>query len=137
MEHQFFGKFVLRGDMLCVTGLHIGGTTTGVEIGGIENPVIKDPRNDEPYIPGSSLKGKLRSLLEWSKDLIGEHPKHKSDGRKSYAAYACETELKQRRDEFPDKERWDAAYALARLFGPASDDPTVRATAGPSRLIVR
>ncbi len=132
MEHQFLGKFVLSGELLCKTGLHIGGTTTGVEIGGLDNPVIKDPLSEQPYIPGSSLKGKLRSLLEWSTDLIDMHPKHNS-----YAAYACEKELKQSRDAFPDKARWDAAYAIARLFGPASDDTDVRATAGPSRLTVR
>lgn len=47
-----------------VTGLHIGIGSDRPEIGGIDNPVIKDPITNLPYIPGSSLKGKLRSLLE-------------------------------------------------------------------------
>jgi CRISPR-associated protein Csm3 len=48
-----------------LTGLHIGGSKDNVEIGGIDNPVIKiSTRNNQPYIPGSTLKGKLRGLLE-------------------------------------------------------------------------
>ena len=63
MDLQFEGKYILRGQIVCVTGLHIGGSTTGIEIGGIENPVIKDPLTEYPYIPGSSLKGKLRNPI--------------------------------------------------------------------------
>ncbi len=48
-----------------ITGLHIGGSGDNVEIGGIDNPVIKiATRDNQPYIPGSSLKGKMRCLLE-------------------------------------------------------------------------
>lgn len=48
-----------------VTGLHVGGNSENVEIGGIDNPVIKiATKNNQPYIPGSSLKGKMRCLLE-------------------------------------------------------------------------
>ena len=48
-----------------ITGLHIGGNSDNVEIGGIDNPVIKIATKDnQPYIPGSSLKGKMRCLLE-------------------------------------------------------------------------
>ena len=47
------------------TGLHIGGSNDEIKIGGIDNPVIKNPLTNEPYIPGSSLKGKIRSLIEW------------------------------------------------------------------------
>lgn len=55
---------VLTGKIVVETGLHIGASTKGVGIGEIDNPVIKDPRTGYPYIPGSSLKGKIRSLLE-------------------------------------------------------------------------
>jgi CRISPR-associated protein Csm3 len=45
--------------------LHIGGSSESVEIGGIDNPVIKIATKDsQPYIPGSSIKGKMRCLLE-------------------------------------------------------------------------
>ncbi len=47
-----------------VTGLHIGGTATGIAVGGVDNPILRDPLTNRPYVPGSSLKGKLRSLLE-------------------------------------------------------------------------
>lgn len=60
---HFKGKLVVQADVVAVTGLHIGGGSERFEIGGIDNPVIKDARG-VPYIPGSSLKGKLRSLLE-------------------------------------------------------------------------
>ena len=53
--------------VICLrSGLHIGASKDTVEIGGLDQPVIKDPVTNAPYIPGSSLKGKLRSLLETS-----------------------------------------------------------------------
>ena len=56
---------VFEGKLVCVTGLHIGGGDNGMHIGGTDNPVIKKVGAvSEPYIPGSSLKGKIRSLLE-------------------------------------------------------------------------
>ncbi len=55
----------LTGVIRCVTGLHIGAGKESVEIGGMDLPVILDPVTEEPIIPGSSLKGKVRSLLEW------------------------------------------------------------------------
>lgn len=48
------------------SGLHIGAGKDSVEIGGMDQPIIKDPVTLAPYIPGSSLKGKLRSMLETS-----------------------------------------------------------------------
>lgn len=64
--YRFAGKYIIKADLRCITGLHIGGTDEGFEIGGMDNPVIKDPITGYPYIPGSSLKGKMRSLLEWA-----------------------------------------------------------------------
>ncbi len=58
------GRVFLRADIELLTGLHIGGAAAGLEIGGLDKPVIRNPRTNEPYIPGSSLKGKLRSLME-------------------------------------------------------------------------
>ena len=58
-------KIKIQTSITLVTGLHIGGSSDNVEIGGIDNPVIKlATRGNEPYIPGSSLKGKMRCLLE-------------------------------------------------------------------------
>ena len=56
----------IKGKIRVLTGLHIGAASDTVEIGGLDNPIIKDPlpESQAPYIPGSSLKGKLRSLIE-------------------------------------------------------------------------
>lgn len=64
MNREFYGKIIISGEIEAVTGLHIGSQREVSEIGGIDNPVIKDPHTGLPYIPGSSLKGRLRSLFE-------------------------------------------------------------------------
>jgi len=64
-ELKLIGKLILEGDLYCETGLHIGAGKGSLEIGGADNPVIKDAFG-RPYVPGSSLRGKLRSLLEQS-----------------------------------------------------------------------
>lgn len=56
------------------TGLHIGAGDTEMHIGGIDNPVIKNPITNLPYIPGSSIKGKMRSLLEWRSGAVKSEP---------------------------------------------------------------
>src|ERR1700693_3315965 len=62
-ELKLIGKLILEGEMLCETGLHVGAGKGSLEIGGSDNPVVKDALG-RPYIPGSSLRGKIRSLLE-------------------------------------------------------------------------
>jgi len=58
-------KIIVTTSMEVITGIHIGGSKETVEIGGIDNPVIRAfVKDNQPYIPGSSLKGKIRSLLE-------------------------------------------------------------------------
>ncbi len=61
----------MTGILELMTGLHIGSGNTEMHIGGTDNPVIKHPKTQEPYIPGSSLKGKIRSLLEWRLGVVG------------------------------------------------------------------
>ncbi len=62
---QLIKKIKIETTITVVTGLHIGGNGDNVEIGGIDTPVIKlASKDDVPYIPGSSLKGKIRCLLE-------------------------------------------------------------------------
>ena len=61
----------LKGQIKLLSGLHIGGGDDTMKIGGIDNGVIKDINTNKPYIPGSSLKGKMRSLLEWNYRLVG------------------------------------------------------------------
>lgn len=91
------------GTIRCLTGLSIGGSSSTLDIGGIDREVIKNPITKEPYIPGSSLKGKMRSELEnkygtmkWidkkdegSKDRMHEN---KKNGKKDKILVPCESE---------------------------------------------
>lgn len=61
---RLVGYKEIRGIIHCKTGLRIGGSNDNLEIGGIDSPIIRHPITDLPYIPGSSLKGKMRTLLE-------------------------------------------------------------------------
>lgn len=62
---QLIQRIQIKGRIELLSGLHIGMGKDAIEIGGIDSPVVKHPHSGMPYIPGSSLKGKLRSLLEW------------------------------------------------------------------------
>src|SRR6476660_472539 len=64
-ELKLIGKLILEGELHCETGLHVGAGKGSLEIGGSDNPVVKDAFG-RPYVPGSSLRGKIRSLLEQS-----------------------------------------------------------------------
>jgi CRISPR-associated protein Csm3 len=57
-------KILIKGKIHALTGLHIGATNAGMSIGGVDAAVVRNPLTRRPYIPGSSLKGKMRSLLE-------------------------------------------------------------------------
>ncbi len=63
-----------EGKIVCLTGLCIGGTNNDINIGGLDKEVIKNPVTNEPYIPGSSLKGKMRSQLEKKIGKIDRNP---------------------------------------------------------------
>jgi len=63
---------VIQGTIEIKTGLHIGSGDIEMHIGGTDNPVVKHPHTNEPYIPGSSLKGKIRSLLELKYGICGD-----------------------------------------------------------------
>ena len=56
-------KIQITGTLVVETGMHIGGSTANAAIGAVDSPVIKDARNNTPIIPGSSIKGKMRTLL--------------------------------------------------------------------------
>jgi CRISPR-associated protein Csm3 len=63
MSINFVANVIITGRLRCLTGLHIGATERGGELGLTDNPVIRDPAGEYPYVPGSSLRGRLRSLL--------------------------------------------------------------------------
>lgn len=58
-----YAKIQITGILEVVTGMHIGGSSAFAAIGAVDSPVIKDSRENLPMIPGSSLKGKMRTLL--------------------------------------------------------------------------
>ena len=114
--YMFLGKVMIKGRMEVVTGLHIGASRETVKIGGIDSPVVRDPVTNLPYIPGSSLKGKMRSLMEKAlgKEFreISKHP--------PIQIHVC----------------GDEHCEVCRLFG--SSVPTKQGQKHiPSRLIVR
>lgn len=106
------GKIVLK------SGLHIGAGDTEMRIGGTDNQVVKDPLTGQPYIPGSSLKGKIRSLLEWRYGLASVANGHPY----SFKQY------KEGKHKHGDD--------LLRLFGGAPDKEVDELVAqiGPTRL---
>lgn len=61
---NLLGRVIITGKIKAVTGLHIGGSPAALEIGAVDLPVVRNSTNGQPYIPGSSLKGKMRSLSE-------------------------------------------------------------------------
>ena len=58
-----YGKIIIASKLKVLTGLHIGGSSTFSAIGAVDSPVIRDPLTNKPIVPGSSLKGKMRTLL--------------------------------------------------------------------------
>jgi len=109
----------LRSDLQILTGLHIGAGDLEMRIGGVDNSVIRNPRSNEPYIPGSSLKGKIRSLLEWRSGRVQQGPLNFRD----LQAVAGQ----------PQEQ---AVEAILRLFGVAGDvdDEALIMRIGPTRL---
>lgn len=97
----------IRGHISVITGLRIGASQDTMEISGLDNPIIRNPANDEPYIPGSSLKGKMRSLTEW---FLGELP------------------------EGGDPIRTNPKSRTARVFGISASKERDN---GPTRILVR
>lgn len=74
MTMQLNGIIQIHATLELVTGLHIGSGDAEMHIGGTDSPVIKHPHTQHPYIPGSSIKGKMRSLLEWRSGAVREKP---------------------------------------------------------------
>lgn len=101
---------VIKGKIITLTGLHIGAGNEEIKIGGIDNPVIRHPLTNEPFIPGSSLKGKMRSLLELALGKI--------DVKKSKIHEQCD----------------DEKCPICRIFGVGAKEGS---KTGPTRILVR
>ena len=61
---KLVSKKKITGVIKVLSGIHIGGSKENAEIGGLDSPVVRRKDNNQPYIPGSSIKGKMRCLLE-------------------------------------------------------------------------
>lgn len=61
---KLYKKIIRKGTLTLLTGLHIGDSKENTDIGGVDSPVVRRKDNNQPYIPGSSIKGKMRSLLD-------------------------------------------------------------------------
>lgn len=126
---KLMAKLFIDGKIKTLTGLHIGGSKTDVAIGDIDNSVIKTSEG-VPYIPGSSLKGKIRSLLE------------KKDREEIIARQALNVEKSENKKEEKDGKDnpllcqcGQSRCKICVIFGSAADKRSKEA--GPTRLIVR
>lgn len=75
---QLTGITTIQATLELVSGLRIGAGDSEMRIGGVDNTVIRHPHTQAPYIPGSSLKGKMRSLLEWRSGAVQQTPLDKA-----------------------------------------------------------
>lgn len=103
----------IKGTIECVTGLSIKGYNSDLNIGGADSEVIKNPLTGEPYIPGSSIKGKMRSQLEKKYGMKDRNDKPVSDKPCGCGKITCKT---------------------CKVFG-AHMNPS--AASAPTRIIVR
>lgn len=108
---MFKENFIIKGELVCETGLHIGGSNDNIDIGGTDNVIIRDVVSDLPFIPGSSLKGKLRSLFELNDKESAQSVKDNGGGPAT-----------------------DGNSKAAKIFGVSADNGGVEF---PTRLIVR
>lgn len=91
-EVILFGKIFINGDIATRTGLHIGAERGDFAIGGVDNPIIRDPLTNYPFIPGSTLRGKMRSLAEKitgapQNNLISHIRIHIAENEEQYQQY--------------------------------------------------
>lgn len=127
MDRNILGKIQITGKIRCLTGLHIGASKENIEIGAIDSPVVRDPVTREPYIPGSSIKGKMRSLLE--KALSAELRIFGTTNRRNIGTRSNEVWI-----HVCDTAENALNCAICRLFGSTGQDGGKNF---PSRLIVR
>ncbi|HOU45068.1 MAG TPA: type III-A CRISPR-associated RAMP protein Csm3 [Anaerolineaceae bacterium] len=120
------GRVFIRFDIKAVTGLHIGGSDTGIEIGGVDKTVIRDRLTNQPYIPGSSLRGKMRSLLEKYRGL--EQNQTIGQGR----IHSCGANARGKELEEAARQEYKKCD-VCQVFGV----PGERSFSTPTRLVAR
>ncbi|KPA19055.1 CRISPR-associated RAMP Csm3 [Candidatus Magnetomorum sp. HK-1] len=120
-SYKIQSKIFIQGTITTKTGLHIGGSSVGLSIGGADAIVVRNPIDNKPYIPGSSLRGKMRSLLE---RMRGDETLNDEGG------------FSINDKEFHVLAGTKGNTLLGKLFGTASDTGD-KENKSPTRLIVR
>lgn len=105
----------LCGEIEVLSGLHIGASDDVMKIGGVSNSVIKDANTNNPYIPGSSIKGKMRSLLEWSFGIVHLGRTKDEEGKPFSSEYLKDP-------AFTKEDIKSNAENILKLFGDANSD---------------
>lgn len=105
-------KVFINGTIETKTGLSVGGSSVGLEVGGADKVVVRNPITNQPYIPGSSLKGKMRSLLEKLENQLTI----KKDDKGNLTAMPCKC----------------GKCLICQVFGVSAEEEGL-----PTRLIVR
>lgn len=121
---QLHGRIFITGSIEIVTGLHIRAARRALAIGGLDNPVVRNPVTGRPYIPGSSLKGKLRSLLE---KHYNKSQQWAMGGVRIHACYKFD----EKGNRIPDEEAY-LNCQVCPIFGIPAGFAVL-----PTRLIVR
>jgi CRISPR-associated protein Csm3 len=116
-EINLYGRVFITANIKSLTGLHIGGSGTGLEIGGVDKAVIRNPLDKQPYIPGSSLRGKMRSQTE---KMLGKKQNNRIG---QVTIHTCKTK---------DEYHKDGGCVVCHIFGVPAEDYS-----SPTRLVVR
>ncbi|WP_164730868.1 type III-A CRISPR-associated RAMP protein Csm3 [Anoxybacter fermentans] len=142
------GKIFIEGKIIVKTGLMIGGSDTDVMIGGIENNVIKNSEGI-PYIPGSSLKGKIRCLLELAEGryqglIIVSEKDDSGKFKKHYNEFNNAEEYEKIKNKYKDNSQYKISIKanhcncgecdICAIFGVSA---SVNSKVGRTRLYVR
>ena len=98
-----YGKVLIHCKLFVVTGMHIGDSSAFSAIGAVDSQVVRDPRSGLPIVPGSSLKGKLRTLL--ARSISGDlqnMPKHDNDDERVKRLFGSSSPVRAARLQFAD-----------------------------------
>ena len=109
------GKIIIKTDLTVLTGLHIGSSDAYSAIGTVDSPVIKSSKDGKPIIPGSSLKGKLRSLIAAVEDTSEEFKSVNTDKAFIKDMFGSSSPIKPARLQFSDAYVCDKTIKLSNL----------------------
>ncbi len=118
-----YGRVFITGQIKIVTGLHVGASRSELAIGAVDGPVVRDPLTNRPYIPGSSLRGKMRSLWEKRSNVVQNGVIRAQDPK--VAIHRCENA-----NDY-------AKCPVCRIYGVPGDIFGDRKLLSPTRLVIR